>query len=115
MILLPFALSFLRFQVADLSTTNLSNLSRISYVVVARNFPTHTRLGATMHEAGLTSSRVAALSGVHYRTLTEYLAGRVHPLPDHAAMLSDALGVAPEDLFPESDYPKSDYPKAASA
>lgn len=69
---------------------------------MSRRFPTHTPLGQAMTAAGYTSSRMSALTGVHNRTLTEYLAGRAHPTLEHSAVLSDALGIAPEDLFPQS-------------
>lgn len=68
--------------------------------MVPRTYPDYTPLGRAMRGAGLTASRVSALSGVHNRTLTELLAGRIEPLPEHRARLSDVLGMAPEELFP---------------
>lgn len=64
-------------------------------------YPIHTRLGKVMAFRDLTASEVASASGVHPRTLTEYLAGREPIRPQHLQRLADALGVSPDVIFEE--------------
>ena len=65
---------------------------------MSRPFPTHTELGKRTLQAGFTKSELAAFSGVHERTLTEYLAGRKEMLPRHRRLLAKALGVTPNKI-----------------
>lgn len=65
---------------------------------MSRNYPVHTRLGQRMAMLGYTATDFSAITGVHQRTLTEYLAGRKLPLPAHLFKMAEILGVEPADL-----------------
>lgn len=56
-------------------------------------------LGEILVESGMNATQLSARSGVHPRTLTEYLSGRRRPLPHHLASLADALDVDPQELL----------------
>ena len=65
---------------------------------MARQFPTHTPLGKRMRLLGWTATDFAAMTSIHPRTLTEYLAGR-EPLAHHHAMAAaEVLNCDPADL-----------------
>lgn len=64
---------------------------------MAPRIRTDTILGRTIVDQGWTVSELAITSGVHHRTLSNYLGGL--PIIDaHLVKLADALGVEPEDL-----------------
>lgn len=51
-----------------------------------------------MHQLGWTATSFATESGIHPRTLTEYLAGRKDPTADHLFRMADVLGMDVEDF-----------------
>ena len=63
-----------------------------------RKYPTHTVLGRLMAEEGLSATIVAQRTGIHHRTLTEYLAGRATMQVKHKALLSEMLSCEPSDF-----------------
>ena len=63
-----------------------------------RPFNTSTRLGQVMERDGWTVNEVSALSGVNARKMSDYLAGREKMSVDHLFAISDAIGVAPEEI-----------------
>jgi hypothetical protein len=63
-----------------------------------RNFAVVTPLGFALRDSGLTASRLSALTGIHPRTVTEHLSGRLEIRGDHLAAYSNVLGLAPEEL-----------------
>lgn len=63
-----------------------------------RPHSTATVLGELLVDAGMTVFDLAVQSGVHNRTLTEYLAGRKAILPHHRLRIADVLDVDPEEL-----------------
>lgn len=66
-----------------------------------RHYPTHLPLGRRMAELGYTAQDFSAVTGIHSRTLTEYLAGRTTPLPHHLVTMADVLGVEASELTPD--------------
>lgn len=58
-----------------------------------RRYPTHTPLGKLMAHLTMSKSEMARLSGVHERTLTEYLAGRKDLSVDHARRFAEVLEI----------------------
>lgn len=68
---------------------------------MSRQFPTHTPLGHYMSTLGYTAADFSAVTNIHPRTLTEYLAGRKPMLPHHQVAAAEILDCDPADL----DYP----------
>ncbi len=66
---------------------------------MGRPFATHTPLGQLMVEQGWTVNEFAASTGISYRILSDFLAGR-RAIPDHyLEPIADALDVSIEDLL----------------
>ncbi len=65
---------------------------------MSRAYPIHTVLGARMYELGYTKAEFCRVTGIHDRTMTEYLAGRKAPLDDHVFRMADALECDADDL-----------------
>lgn len=63
-----------------------------------RHFPTHTPLGYQMSALGWTAADFSAITGIHNRTLTDYLAGRKDLLPHHLIAAASVLGCDPDAL-----------------
>lgn len=65
---------------------------------MSRAYNTTTPLGRALRTGGWTATDFAAVTGINYRTLTEYLAGRRKMTPEHLTAAADALGLAEEDV-----------------
>ncbi len=63
-----------------------------------RRVTDRTALGRLILEDDLRLDRVAFETGIHYRTLQEYVSGRKSPRGGHLAKLTEFFGVDPEDL-----------------
>lgn len=66
---------------------------------MSRPFNRNTPLGELMYVEGWSASEVSAASGIHPRTLSEYLSGRREPLEEHLLALADVLEVDVETLL----------------
>lgn len=66
---------------------------------MSRTYPRHTPLGTLMGEEGWTVKEVADITGIHQRTMTDYLAGRKTILDHHLVALSDLFEVSADDLL----------------
>ena len=66
-----------------------------------RAFSTATSLGLKVLAQNYTAEDIARLTGIHNRTLSNYLAGRVRILDHHLCQLADVLECEPEDLLDE--------------
>jgi transcriptional regulator with XRE-family HTH domain len=67
-------------------------------VNVGRPFSVALPIGRYAYTRGFTLMDLATLSGVHPRTLSDYVNGRKPINPKHLDRLADALGVKPQDL-----------------
>lgn len=65
---------------------------------MSRAYPTITLLGQRMFELGYTKTDFCRATGIHERTMTEYLAARREPLPDHLWRMAEALDCSVGDL-----------------
>lgn len=65
---------------------------------VSRKFNTDTQLGKVMELRGMSVKALEAASGVSYRTISDYLAGRKEMRPGHRGQMAVALRVNPERL-----------------
>lgn len=63
-----------------------------------RTFPTHTELGRRMAMLGYTATDFSAVTGIHPRTLTEYVAGRKPMTDQHLMAAAEALDCHPDVL-----------------
>ena len=63
-----------------------------------RPFSTETALGEALLDQGWTATEFSHASGIHPRTLTEYLAGRSRMSGRHLAAAADVLEIKAEDL-----------------
>ena len=66
---------------------------------MSRPYSTSQPLGRVMHDAGWTVSEVDGATGISYRTLSDYLAGRKKFSDYHLATLADLLDVDPDVLL----------------
>lgn len=65
---------------------------------MSRPFNTSTPLGQILLERGLSVRELAEGTGIHSRTLSDYLANRVPILRHHLIEICDALDLEPEEL-----------------
>jgi hypothetical protein len=65
---------------------------------VARPHSTVTELGRRIAKTGKPALKIAQLADVNPRVLTDYLAGRAHPRPDHIVRLAGVLECDASDL-----------------
>ena len=65
---------------------------------MSRPFPIHTPLGRHMSMLGWTATDFAAASGIHPRTLTDYLAGRRDLPTHHLIAAASTLQIDPDEL-----------------
>ena len=70
-----------------------------------RPFNTSQPLGKIMEHRQLRVKDVEAMSGISYRTISDYLAGRRDITDDHAVLLSEALSVPAGWLDPRVSSP----------
>jgi hypothetical protein len=82
--------------------------------VPGRQYPTHTPLGKLMRHYGLRVKDVEFRTGISYRTLSNYLAGRAAILPGHLRLLSELFQVDPR-VLQESDGPPVGTPGGPQA
>lgn len=80
-----------------------------------RPYPTHTPLGQVMKQYGLRCVDVQHHTGIHSRTLTEYLASRKKFTPAHLAKLSRFLQVPPEFLQKAAIPSGSNHPTGSTS
>lgn len=67
---------------------------------MSRQFSRDTALGQIMFEEGWTAADMSAATGVHPRTLSDYLNQRRVIQPHHVGLLADALGCDEDELLP---------------
>jgi len=66
---------------------------------MGRSFNASQPIGRYLRAAGLSVNQLYHLTGISYRTLSNYLAGRTAILPRHIQILCDALDCLPSDLL----------------
>jgi|GEM_PF-4618471 len=66
---------------------------------MSRQFSTQTRIGQQMAALGWTATEFATATGIHPRTLTELLSGRVDPTVNQIIVIADTLGVRDTDII----------------
>lgn len=75
--------------------------------VTGRRFNTSTNLGKIMVVRGVTATQTSSETGIHPRTLTEYLAGRKKPTARHLMELAAYLRVKPSRLIDDPSHPST--------
>lgn len=71
-----------------------------------RQFNRSTPLGQLMHERGYSVKSLEGSTGISYRTISDYLAGRKTMLPKHIAVFSEEFGVSKDVLLGHATEPK---------
>lgn len=68
-----------------------------------RSLPPSTKLARLVLASGLSASKVAAITGIHYITFLGYCKGRKTPTVAHTASICEMFNLQPKDVLEDQN------------
>lgn len=75
----------------------------VTYMGGPKRSNIYTPLGSLLHEKGITAKMLMIGTGIHPRTLSNYLGNKIPILPSHLPLITEFLGCTVERIMQEPE------------